>query len=52
MGSLGSSDALLHAQIPEKHRATVLTLYRIWMFLIIVLIINSTFFESHNAKSH
>ncbi|KAK4332875.1 SCAMP family-domain containing protein [Rhodotorula toruloides] len=27
-------------EIPEQHQATVLTLYRIWMFLILVLIVN------------
>ncbi|KAL8278455.1 hypothetical protein RQP46_009145 [Phenoliferia psychrophenolica] len=27
-------------EIPEQHRPTVLTLYRIWMFLIIVLTVN------------
>ena len=27
-------------EIPEQHRSTVLTLYRVWMFLIIVLIVN------------
>ena len=27
-------------EIPEQHRPTVLTLYRLWMFLIIVLAVN------------
>jgi hypothetical protein len=27
-------------EIPEEHKATVLTLYRVWMLLILVLIIN------------
>ncbi|GAA6009103.1 hypothetical protein JCM10207_004094 [Rhodosporidiobolus poonsookiae] len=27
-------------EIPEQHRATVLTLYRIWMFLVLVLLVN------------
>ena len=27
-------------EVPEQHRMTVLTLYRIWMFLILVLIVN------------
>ncbi|ORY72605.1 scamp family-domain-containing protein [Leucosporidium creatinivorum] len=27
-------------EIPEQHKSTVLTLYRLWMFLIIVLLVN------------
>ncbi|GAA5885397.1 hypothetical protein JCM6882_009601 [Rhodosporidiobolus microsporus] len=30
----------IEQEIPEAHRATVLTLYRIWMFLVLVLIVN------------
>lgn len=27
-------------EIPDQHRATVLTLYRLWMFLILTLALN------------
>ncbi|GAA5968155.1 hypothetical protein JCM11641_003751 [Rhodosporidiobolus odoratus] len=30
----------IEQEIPEPHRATVLTLYRVWMFLVLVLIVN------------
>ncbi|GAA6063289.1 hypothetical protein JCM10212_004671 [Sporobolomyces blumeae] len=30
----------IEEEIPEQHRATVLTLYRIWMFLIVTLLVN------------
>ncbi|GAA5978021.1 hypothetical protein JCM21900_005574 [Sporobolomyces salmonicolor] len=30
----------IEQEIPEQHRATVLTLYRVWMFLILTLIVN------------
>ncbi|GAA5830997.1 hypothetical protein JCM5353_005589 [Sporobolomyces roseus] len=30
----------INEEVPEQHRMTVLTLYRIWMFLILVLIVN------------
>lgn len=32
--------SLPQGEIPEAHRSTVLTLYRIWMFLILVLCVN------------
>ncbi|GAA5830245.1 hypothetical protein JCM11251_001282 [Rhodosporidiobolus azoricus] len=30
----------IEQEVPEQHRATVLTLYRVWMFLVLTLIIN------------